>query len=231
MNGWVRLYVQSTDNEIWQRDRVAWQLFEYLLFRAYSDKTQPLGKLVTTRQQMAQACFGNSSTIYKALKRLEKAKMVTTSVTAKYTLVSICKWEAYQSNGNSLGNNKVTTKEQQSNSLRKTKDIRIKNKERKKVISKDITVDNRNSEITKLIQHFETKVGKPSRDQTFAAIQLLNQHGFEKSIGAINLVASSRADRFAPSIGSLVDLEEKWLNLETYFARKITQPKGMYVAK
>lgn len=126
-NGWIKLYIKTVDNPIWQRDRVAWKVFEYLLFRAYADKSQPPGKLVTTRQQIADACFGNSSTIYKALKRLEKAEMITTSVTTKYTLVSICNWEKYQGSGNSFSNNKVTTKEQQSNSLNKNIDIRIKN--------------------------------------------------------------------------------------------------------
>lgn len=214
------------DNEIWQRDRVAWQLFEYLLFRAYSDKSQPLGKLVTTRQQMAQACFGNSSTIYKALKRLEKAKMVTTSVTTKYTLVSICNWENYQGNGNSSGNNKVTTKEQQSNSL-----IRNKNKENRNTITNVIGEPvYGNTDINLIVDVFEKAIGKQPRaaKQRQAAQTLKQRHGVDRVLKAIEFYTQVRGTPYSPNIATLEDLRDKWINLETFAGKKISsKPKGI----
>lgn len=122
MNGWIKLHYKVIDNEIWRNDRTAWHVFEYLLLKAYNGK--PQGTVVTSRLQIADMVGGNSNTIYKALKRLEKAKMVTSVATTRYTTIRICNWHDYQGAGNSIGNNKVTTKEQQSNTL-----IRIKNKD------------------------------------------------------------------------------------------------------
>lgn len=121
-NGWIKLHQKVVDNEIWRRDRFAWHVFEFLLLKAYNGK--PQGTVVTSRYQIADMVGGNNNTIYKALKRLEKAEMVTTTATNKYTTVYICNWNEYQGGGNQSGNNKVTTKQQQSNTL-----IRIKNKD------------------------------------------------------------------------------------------------------
>jgi len=128
MNGWIKLHAQVLDNEIWRNDRTAWHVFEYLLLKAYSGK--PQGVVVTSRYQIADMVGGNNNTIYKALKRLEKAKMVTSVATNKKTTIRICNWNNYQGNGNQSGNNKVTTKQQQSNTLN-----RYKNKD------KDITTN------------------------------------------------------------------------------------------
>jgi DNA-binding transcriptional regulator YhcF (GntR family) len=122
MNGWVKLHAQIIENDVWRNDRTAWHIFEYLLIKAYSGK--PQGTVVTSRYQIADMVGGNNNTIYKAVKRLEKAKMVTTVATNKKTIIRICNWQKYQGNGNHSGNNKVTTKQQQSNTL-----IRIKNKD------------------------------------------------------------------------------------------------------
>jgi DNA-binding transcriptional regulator YhcF (GntR family) len=123
-NGWIKLHLSTLDNEVWLRDPTAWRVFEYLCLHAYTGK--PQGTVVTSRHKIAEGTLGNNNTVYKALKRLEKYKMITSSVTNKYTTVRICKWHNYQTDGNKSGNNKVTTKEQQSNTL-----IRIKNKEYK----------------------------------------------------------------------------------------------------
>lgn len=125
MNGWIKLHYKVIDNEIWRHDRLAWHVFEYLLIKAYYGK--PQGTVVTSRYQIADMVGGNNNTIYKALKRLEKAKMVTSVATSKYTTIRICNWNEYQGSSNQSGNNEVTTEQQQSNTL-----IRIKNKDIRK---------------------------------------------------------------------------------------------------
>lgn len=71
------------------------------------------------------------STYYKALGRLKFHKMVTQVSNNRFTTISICKWDEYQSSGNSQSNtrsnNQVTTKEQQSNTKQEYKNIRNKN--------------------------------------------------------------------------------------------------------
>ena len=107
-------------NDIFRHDRTAWHIFQVLLL--VCDKKT--GKWSGGRFQLADLCNENPATTYKALKRLEKAKMVTLSSNNKYTTIYICKWKDFQDSGNTIGNNKVTTGEQLGNTL-----TRIENKE------------------------------------------------------------------------------------------------------
>lgn len=118
-NGWIKLHVSTLDNPIWREDRVAWQVFEYLLLRAYEDKTERPGRLSTSRQQIAEACDINSNTVYSALKRLKTAKMVNITSNNKRSLISICNWEKYQSSSTAPSTAPSTTNQQQINSLSK----------------------------------------------------------------------------------------------------------------
>lgn len=88
------------------------------------------GSFTCGRYQMEALTGIKGSTYYKALGRLKFHKMVTQVSNNRYTTISICKWEEYQSSGNSQSNtssnNKVTTKEQQSNTKQEVKNIRNK---------------------------------------------------------------------------------------------------------
>jgi hypothetical protein len=120
MNGWVKLHRQVLENKIFRHDRTAWHVFETLLLICNKKNAEWSGG----RNQLADLCNEKAATTYKALKRLEKAEMVTLSSNNRFTTIHICKWKEYQGSGNSSGNNKVTTKYQQSNTL-----TRIENRE------------------------------------------------------------------------------------------------------
>lgn len=200
MSGWIKLHTQVVDNEIWRNDRTAWHVFEYLLLRAYKGK--PQGTVVTSRYQIADMVGGNNNTIYKALKRLEKAKMVTISATNKRTTINICNWSQYQGNGNQSGNNKVTTKQQQSNTL-----IRIKNKERE---SNTVGLQKQTRQV---YQHFIKRFGKNENkykltDKRKLKIrQRLKDAGSEMLIKAIDNTADSNFHRGDNDRGWEADLD------------------------
>lgn len=132
MNGWIKLHKQSIENDIWQKDLVAWHIFEGLLMLCDTKS----GTWAGGRFQLAQLLSIKPTTIYKALLRLQKAQMVTLSSNNKYTTISICKWKEYQGAGNTSGNNKVTTKGQQSNTLKRNKEIRYKEVSKDTIVSK-----------------------------------------------------------------------------------------------
>ncbi len=113
--GWVKLHISTLDNEVYKHDPTAWRLFEYLLLKAY--KGVPQGRVVTTRDKIADALHGNSTTLYKALMRLKKANMVTTEGTRRFTTINIVKWHSYQGVSNSKSNTLVTSKGHLSNTL------------------------------------------------------------------------------------------------------------------
>lgn len=62
------------------------------------------------------------STIYKYIKLLEKLQMISIKSNNKFSIVSIEKWEDYQIE-ELKNNNKITTKEQQSNTNKNVKNI------------------------------------------------------------------------------------------------------------
>lgn len=122
-NTWVKLYRKLGDNEIMQ-DSTALQVFIWILLQV-NKKT---GELTTGRFIGSRELGLNSNTFYKALKRLEKKhKIVTLTSNNKYTTVSLLNWSKYNQYNESVtqsGNNKVTTKEQQSNTPIYIQDIK-----------------------------------------------------------------------------------------------------------
>lgn len=121
---WVKLYRKSLHNEVRRHDPTAWRVFETLLLLVDSRT----GKWSGGRFQLAEMDGAlNSSTIYKALQRLEKNGMISVNSNTKYTVYSICKYSDYAKAGNTSSNNKVTTNGQQSNTLTRSKEVRSKN--------------------------------------------------------------------------------------------------------
>lgn len=124
--GWIKLHRQVLNNEIFRHDPTAWRVFEVLLLLADKSTAEWSGGLY----QLTGFTGIKKDALYKAVKRLENAKMVTRRVNSKYTVYRICKWGDYQGSETGSVNaeyteskNKVKT-EYNSN---KNKEIRIKN--------------------------------------------------------------------------------------------------------
>lgn len=122
MEGWIKWYRQSIDNEIWRNDRTAWQVFEYFL--AIADyKTGQVNRAYSTISEFLGI---PKSTLHKAIKRLKKAKMVNDLVNDKYTIFTIENWHKYQ-NGEQVGERKVNAKGTQSEHIQEVKNKELKN--------------------------------------------------------------------------------------------------------
>ena len=125
-NSWIKLYRKAKDNDI-MRDPTAWFLFSWILLSVQKDT----GKWKVGRFMLADMLGIKSTTIYKTLKRLEKKyKVVTLNSNNRFTEITVLQWAKYQQQTppvTQAGNNKVTTKGQQSNNkvtLNKNKRIR-----------------------------------------------------------------------------------------------------------
>lgn len=197
--GWVKLHRQVMTNEIFRHDRTAWHIFQVLLL--VCDKKT--GKWSGGRFQLADLCNENPATTYKALKRLEKAKMVTLSSNNKYTTIYICKWKDFQDTGNTSSNNKVTTGEQLGNTL-----TRIENKN-KEVLLRNTAYGK--PEINDMFNYWNEKVGYEitSRRQANrnACNNMYKKYGKEKLEQLIVGVSKAQEDRYAPRIGDFVELQ------------------------
>lgn len=125
-NGWIKLHRQVINNEVFRHDPTAWRVFEVLLLLADKNTAEWSGGLY----QLTGFTGIKKDALYKAVKRLENAKMVTRRVNSKYTVYRICKWDDFQGSETSSVNaeyteskNKVKT-EYNSN---KNKELRSKN--------------------------------------------------------------------------------------------------------
>lgn len=124
MDGWLKLWRQVADNEIFKYDRTAWHVFEILLI--YSKNGQWRGG----RYQLAELCDLNPNTTKDAIKRLKKAEMVTTKSTNKFTIFTVPNWHRFQDRTPLGDTNKTPTKHQQNTTL-----IRIKEYKNKEIIN------------------------------------------------------------------------------------------------
>lgn len=121
-NGWIKLHRKILDNEHLANDNTACLLFIKLLL-VTNKKT---GTYTTGRYKLSLLSNEKPTTIYKALKRLQKWGIIEVSSNNKMTSIRICNYEEYQEQSN----NKVTTKGQQSNNkvtLNKKEELRKKN--------------------------------------------------------------------------------------------------------
>jgi hypothetical protein len=83
--------------------------------------------------------------------------------------------------------------------------------------------DKRDPEVTQLVESFEQVLGLKlprMQYQRRAAQTLISRVGLERAQLAIQVVAASRAHRYAPRILSLEDLRDKWNNLEAFVERE-----------
>lgn len=106
--GWVKLHRKALDNEIFVHDPTAWRIFEYFLLSV----DRETGSMRYGRIWLSKLLDINESTVYKAIKRLEKAKMVTQVSNNRYSTVLVLNWHRYQGDGNTpqeqRSNNEVT---------------------------------------------------------------------------------------------------------------------------
>jgi len=217
MSGWVKLHRQVIDNDIFRHDLTAWHVFEVLLLICNS-KT---GKWSGGRFQLSDLCETNPSTTYKALKRLENAKMVTLSSNNKFTVVYICKWSEFQQSGNSSGNNKVTTKEQQSNTLTRN---RSRNKN---IVSKDTSV------VSKLYYEYLKKYRIPVLNHNTLRLkikELEDTNGTEWSIRYLTFMLEQYENldmKYKPEINDALDLFKKSKSIEEKL-KKLKQSEEIY---
>jgi hypothetical protein len=126
--GWIKLHRTVLDNKIYVHDPTAWRVFVHLLLLV--DKSS--GTRDCGRHQLARDLEMKSTTVYQALLRLKKAKMVDIKSNNKYSTVSILKWHYFQGNGDTPNDNKMTTTRQQDDNkmtLNKKREVRIENKE------------------------------------------------------------------------------------------------------
>ena len=142
-SGWIKIHRKIIDNPIFLNSNLL-QLFLYCILRANHKTTEIIfngeivkldtGSFIAGRFQIAEDLKMNPSSVYKNLKKLQKLSYISLKSNNRFTIVTVIKYSSYQIFKNEKeqqSNNKVTTKEQQSNTDKNYKnDKNDKNKEK-----------------------------------------------------------------------------------------------------
>lgn len=170
-DGWIKLHRKLLENPIFNNPDLLKVWIWCLLKASHKGHKQMVGlqevklkegQFVTGRFAASNELKINPSTFYKYLKTLAKLQMIVLNSNNKMTIVTIENWAKHQvddSESYQQNNNKITTKEQQSNT----------NKNGKK--DKKLYID-----------HFETfwstypkKVGKAAAQKSFQRLKVNNE--------------------------------------------------------
>lgn len=128
---YIKLFRKILKSPIWKNEK-ALKIWLWCLLKAtHIEREQLVGQKIVHLEK-GQFVFGRNtasdeldmkeSTVYKYMKILEKLQMISINSNNKFSIVSIEKWEDYQIE-ELRNNNKITTKEQQSNTNKNVKNI------------------------------------------------------------------------------------------------------------
>lgn len=125
--GWVKLFRSLPEWE-WWGDKNTVIMFIYLLVTAnYEDKKWrgeiiPKGSLITGRKQLADGARLTEREARTALEHLEKTQNVTIRTTSKFSVITICNYDVYQSTQNDYRPTERPTNDQVATNKRPTND-------------------------------------------------------------------------------------------------------------
>jgi hypothetical protein len=200
-NGWVKLHRQILENKMWQYDHNAVMVFMTLLLLADKKK----GEWAGGRHQLAERVGLKSTTTYQALKRLEKAKMVTLSSNNKYTVIHLCNYKKFQQRDDKPDDNQMTTRRQPDDTL-----TRIENKELRNNTNV-LGVKPGKPEINDLFSYWEETIGYPisakKQVNRNACNNLLKRYTQPQIERLIDGVAQAHQDKYAPGVADFADLQ------------------------
>lgn len=75
-----------------------------------------------------------------------------------------------------------------------------------------------NTDVDRIVTAFKKSYGttKVSRYDRYAAKRLLERYSVDDVIGIIKITASFQGHKYCPVVGSVVQLEQKWVNIKRF---------------
>ena len=114
MNGFIFLWKKVEEWE-WYRDLPTFKLFIHLLINAYYQDTNwrniaiKRGQVVSSIENLAVNCGLSVKQTRRAIDNLISTGEIITKGTNKFTIITICKYESYQTQNTNSGQTKVQT--------------------------------------------------------------------------------------------------------------------------
>ena len=138
-NGWIKLHRDFTKFE-WYQDANTVRLFLHLLITANHKKAKwqgnsiDRGQLITSHGNLANDLGLTIQNVRTSLLKLKKSENLTIKSTSKFTLLSVCNYDTYQSadSDTNTPTNRRSTDDQQTTHNQLTTNKNVKNEKNEK---------------------------------------------------------------------------------------------------
>ena len=178
MSGWIKIHRKFLDWE-WFNKSEAVHLFMYMLLKAnhkdakWQGNDVKRGQFISSLGNISNATGISVQSIRTILKKLEKTNEIELKSTNQYTIVTICKYESYQDEKETI--NKPITSNQQTINKRLTTNKNEKKEKNEKEVILDAWIEYRKS------------IKKPISEQTINSIlSKMENYTNEQCIFVIN---------------------------------------------
>lgn len=236
MDGWVKLHRKLLETSWIGRPNIV-ALFTHLLLNAnHQDKkffwnheeiTIKKGQQITGLKSLSQKTGLTIQQVRTGLRILEESQTLTIKTTNKFSVVTICNWDLYQSTNKQLTNKQQTTNKQ----LTTNKNVRMK--ERKNIVSKDTSDAESINDFISLFSHVNPNYKRlyPNKTQRAALERMIREHGIDKMRRVMSVLPETLGKPFAPSITTPLQLESKLGNLIAYLQKESSKGQKFSVEK
>jgi len=226
--GWVKLHRKFRDNPIYRNSTAVHVWIECLLRAAHAEEEEYLsrqkvqlkpGQFCMGRKEFGASIGISGSTAYFWIHSLKADNILDITSTTKGTIVTILKWDEYQSLDTKV-DNKKTTEKQQMNTYKNVKNV-------KNVKNKDIDVF-----ISKFNSAF-TKQYKPTGGRARALAIRLKSFTLDMVLQAVDNLSHSSFHTGLNDRGWTADPDfilrsdeqvDKWLQMPVVATKKYIQP-------
>ena len=245
-NGWIKLHRKILDNPLAKKPTWAW-LWVTLLLLANHDETnkfiwngkeiiQKKGQFITGRKKLNEITGIPETTIERCLNYLESGHQIEQQKTTKYRLITIVKWESYQSKDNKADNRR-TTDGQQTDTIKNLKKERSKEEDTPSGEAEEKPKTFlQGKQWNELIDSFSEV--NPMYTQFYslphqrkALDELAKTLGFDKLKNTIQALAKITSQPYAPKITSPIELKRDLGKLVAFYNQEKTKKEGVGLNK
>ena len=223
-NGWIKLHRKIVDWE-WYRDEKTFRVFLHILLKSNHENKKwqgvmvEKGQWITSYYNLSHEIGLGVQSVRTSLNKLKSTGELTIKNTSKYSLITVLKWNDYQSTNTPP--NKPLTNDQHATNTRLTTNKKYKNIRKKRI--KEVIAPSEQSSplVSELIKLFEEinptcKTYYGNTTQKKASQFLIDEYGFDKVSEIVKKVLpQTNGKEFFPSITTPYKLKEKWADLKS----------------
>lgn len=235
-HGWIKLHRKILDWE-WYDDPKSFKLFIHLLLSAnHTEKRwhgvsiMP-GQLVFGRTELAKRLGFTEQSLRTALTRLKSTSEITIKSTNKFSVLTIIKWEDYQSDdkkSTSKSTSKLTNKQPTNNQqTTTTKECKNDKNEKKEIINSKTSLQP--DEVNLLLQEFykiNPTINFGNKTQRKAAKDLIDKFTLDQAVLMVKWYSQQTSDRFCPVATTPLAFWNKLGEIKIYADKLKTPTKG-----